>query len=250
MSKATSTKIFHIIPNTVTCLNLLCGFIAITFCFQDKLGQAYWMILLAAISDAFDGRIARSTGTESEFGAQLDSLADVISFGLAPAMIIWTICYPDLGRYASFVAFAYVCATALRLARFNSEDRQEQTSTNFNGLPCPAAAIGCIVVPWLSNEINLSAMLHPTWLLWGWGLILAGAQISNIAYPSGKNLKISQSKFLIILWLIGIVLALMFINPALVLAPLGICYIIIPPLIALKKHVTNKKLTATNENPK
>ena len=142
----------YLIPSLFTTGNLLCGYIAVVRSIQGEFEWAAIALFIAALLDRLDGWVARLTGTTSDFGVQFDSLADVISFGVAPAFLLYSFALRDLGRPAWFAAFLFVICGALRLARFNvitgSTDKRY-----FIGLPIPAgAAVACALVILLQGE--------------------------------------------------------------------------------------------------
>ncbi len=129
----------RIVPSIFTMLNLFFGFFAIVHALQDKFVTASWLIILAAIWDALDGKIARFTHTYSEFGVQFDSLTDVVSFGVAPSILIYKVALYKLGAIGVIISFLPLLFGAIRLARFNvNQDGFEKE--NFSGLPIPAMA--------------------------------------------------------------------------------------------------------------
>ncbi len=129
---------FYPLPCMFTLASLFCGFYSIISAINSEFFIAAIAILVAAIFDGLDGRVARMTGTCSTFGMELDSLCDLVSFGLAPAILSYLWALHPYGRYGWLAAFLYVAMTSLRLARFNSQDAS--ASKDFIGLPCPAAA--------------------------------------------------------------------------------------------------------------
>ena len=133
-------KIF-LIPNLFTLCNLMCGYWSITFALKGNFMQASVMIFLSIIFDAFDGRVARITRTTSKFGLEFDSIADVVSFGLAPAAIIYQLLASDADaeKFAWWGGFIYAACGALRLARYNIQSSSEEKE-DFTGLPIPCAA--------------------------------------------------------------------------------------------------------------
>lgn len=150
------------IPNTITCCNLVCGCIAIVNALTGLYGMAFLFIILGAVFDFFDGMTARLLGVSSPIGKELDSLADVVTFGVAPSAMIFTLLhtmqYPQALAWASeylpYAAFVMAAFSALRLAKFNLDERQ---STSFIGLPTPANALfwGSLIVGgenWLSSS--------------------------------------------------------------------------------------------------
>ena len=128
------------IPNTITCLNLLSGAMAVLYMLHEENTEvAVWLIIAAAIFDFFDGLVARALGVSSPIGKDLDSLADVVSFGLAPATLVWyTLQGLGITSVWSYGVFLLVAFAALRLAKFNNDTRQ---STSFLGLPVPSNAL-------------------------------------------------------------------------------------------------------------
>ncbi|MCW5199060.1 CDP-diacylglycerol--serine O-phosphatidyltransferase, partial [Desulfobulbus sp. F3] len=136
---------FFLLPSLLTCTSLFCGFYSMVAAINSMFYSAAVAIIIAGIFDGLDGRVARLTGSTSDFGMQLDSLCDMVSFGVAPGLLAYLWALKPYGRYGWLAAFLYVAATALRLARFNviAETPPEQRKIqhhDFVGLPCPAAA--------------------------------------------------------------------------------------------------------------
>ena len=127
----------YLLPNLFTISGLFAGFYAIIAAMQGKFDVASFAVFIAMVADCLDGRVARLTNTESAFGAQFDSLSDLIAFGLAPSLVIYSWGLSHLGKVGWLIAFFYLAATALRLARYNTV---EEHPAYFKGLPCPAAA--------------------------------------------------------------------------------------------------------------
>jgi CDP-diacylglycerol--serine O-phosphatidyltransferase len=130
---------FYPLPCMFTLASLFCGFYAIVSAINSEFKTAAIAILIASVFDALDGRVARMTHSTSQFGAELDSLCDMVSFGVSPAVLAFLWALHPYGRYGWLAAFLYVAMTSLRLARFNAQDAASE-SKNFVGLPCPAAA--------------------------------------------------------------------------------------------------------------
>ena len=159
-----SNKIFHFVPNTITCLNLFCGCLSIVCAFSGRLDMAAYFILAAAVFDFFDGFSARWLKAYSETGKQLDSLADMVSFGVAPGSIMYdlllsSIIKVDLYPFGWLVAFsAYLIAvfSALRLAKFNIDTRQ---TDSFIGLPTPANALFICSLAFISSGNSFLSVL-------------------------------------------------------------------------------------------
>lgn len=204
----------YLLPNSLTAGNLFFGFLAILRCVQanyatdplvvsNNYKQAVWFILFGVICDALDGRVARLGGRESLFGKEFDSIADIISFGVAPAlMMIFLVLTPTVDQYPVFlqiswlIGFVYLLCAAVRLARFNvlthtmlPPAEQLEGTNDFLGLPVPAAAgmIASLVLVILSLEIptfdsRSLALLVPPFML-----AIAYLMVSNIQYPSFKD---------------------------------------------------------------
>lgn len=134
---------FITVPNLFTTLNLFCGFLAVAMVLSGKFTNAAWLIFMAGVFDAFDGRIARASGQTSEFGVEMDSLADVISFGIAPSILVYEYHLKNVGGHPALglmLGFLPLLFAAFRLARFNVMTMQEGHKSYYLGLPAPAAA--------------------------------------------------------------------------------------------------------------
>ena len=188
-------QIKRIIPNSLTCANLLCGSVAVFMATQGEFLWAFTLILAGGLSDFFDGASARWLKVPSPLGVQLDSLADDITFGLAPAMTLFCYLKPIIGWWA-LIALLIAAFSALRLAKFNIDERQ---TTSFIGLATPPNAIF-----WASLVCWLDSMVVPTWAPW---LLLVGSLIScyllisEIPFFSFKSA--GQGKKHIIIFLLG-----------------------------------------------
>jgi CDP-diacylglycerol--serine O-phosphatidyltransferase len=181
---AIDRKWAYFIPNTFTALNMGCGFIAILQAFHGEFYKACMFIVLAAIFDSVDGRVARMTNTQSSFGEQFDSLSDLVSFGVSPALVYYFRFLSDAGRPGMVATFFFMLCGGLRLARFNANiDRNK--SDYFQGLPIPSgalAAIGMILV-----SLNLPDLVEMKLLTLGYLLFYAALMVSNVPFPSFKN---------------------------------------------------------------
>lgn len=130
----------YLLPSLFTAGNLSAGFLSVIFSINGGYTQAAWAIMIAILFDIADGRIARWTNTTSSFGVEFDSLADLLSFGVAPAILMYQMMLHSLHRVGIMIALFYVLAGALRLARFNVKSMHDEPSSEFTGLPIPAAA--------------------------------------------------------------------------------------------------------------
>ena len=206
MSEQQTPKIY-LLPNLMTAGNLFCGFAATLKIVQGALLQgtdadaagvlfhtAIWYILGACIFDLLDGRLARLGGQDSPFGREFDSLADTVSFGLAPALMVYRIVLVDFPRVGWVVAFVYLLCGALRLARFNciaAEGHSSGPDKNFRGFPIPAAAgliasLTLFMLWWFGEQDH--AIGRWKWALPPLMLFLSFMMFSRFSYPSFKGL--------------------------------------------------------------
>ncbi len=197
-------KAMFVLPNLFTVSSIFLGFYAMTLCTGDptpeQLYQAALAIFFAIFFDAFDGRVARMTKTQSEFGVELDSLADVISFGAAPALLVYKWALASLGFAGLFVSFAFAACGALRLARFNVLAHRGDKASHrfFVGLPIPLAA-GAIVSLVIAHYRAFGSTTDPTTrvpiaVVVG---LLAFLMVSTIRYRTFKDLHLSPKSLAI-----------------------------------------------------
>ena len=193
------------IPNLITLMSLIAGISSIKFSIQANWKLAVLMIMLAAFFDFFDGWMARKLKKSSQFGAELDSLSDFISFGLAPSLLI-NLCFThELGRIGWVISLFYIVCAALRLARFNIENMKEQSKV-FYGIPSPAAA-GVIMIPLYLNFIDQVQFTINYPLICAVLTTFAGIMmISRVPTPSVKNLKVKTLYFRLMIISVAIVL--------------------------------------------
>ena len=193
------------IPNLITLMSLIAGISSIKFSIQSNFKIAVLMIMLAAFFDFFDGWMARKLKKSSQFGAELDSLSDFISFGLAPSLLINLSFTYELGRIGWVISLFYIICAALRLARFNIENMKEQSKV-FYGIPSPAAA-GLIMIPLYLNFIDQVQITINYPLICALLTTFAGVMmISRVPTPSVKNLKVKTLYFRLMIIFIVIVL--------------------------------------------
>lgn len=178
----------YVLPSLFTLANMVCGFYAIVLAIHGDFLNAALAIIAAYVADALDGRIARMTGTTSEFGVEFDSLADLCTFCIAPAILIYMRWLSDIPRLGWVCAFVYVACGAIRLARFNAHDTTTD-STYFNGLPSPVASAGAVSLILLDERIFPGETHAATVAPWAC-VIMAILMVSSIRYPSFKNFKL------------------------------------------------------------
>lgn len=179
-------------PNFITLVSLSCGISALKFAFQENWNSAVLMILLAAFFDFFDGWLARKLKKSSQFGAELDSLSDFISFGVSPAVLLYLWSIQEFERVGWVFCLFYIICAALRLARFNIENLNSP-STTFYGIPSPAAA-GLLLIPFFFNFIFPELFLEYYTIISIFLLCYSGVMmISRVPTLSLKSLKFSNS---------------------------------------------------------
>ena len=230
-----------LLPNLITSASLFGGFYSIIASLDGNYERAAIAIIISAVLDGLDGRIARLTGSSSKFGVEYDSLADLVAFGLAPGVLVFTWALRPFGRYGWLAAFLYVVCGALRLARFNVQITTIE-SKRFNGLPIPAAAaMVCTAVLMFFHIGRGEEMVkHVTVLILIYAL--AFLMISNVKFYSFKELNPSQRMPFRLL--VGLVFLLIVIaaQPVVMLFVLTLGYVISGPITTL--YDRRKKLPA------
>ena len=205
-----SRKGIYLLPNLLTTGALFAGFYAIVSANLDRFEQAAIAVFIAMVLDGLDGRVARLTNTESSFGKEYDSLADVISFGLAPSLVMfeWSlqhVVYEGwlLQKLGWLAAFFYAAATALRLARFNSRSA-DQDKKYFQGLPSPAAAGVMLGFVWACHDLKYTG--GDLWFFaFALTLLAGGLMVSNFSFYSFKEFDVrNKVPFIAMLAIVGI----------------------------------------------
>ncbi len=221
----------HILPNLFTTGNLFCGFWAMISVFQEQYFYAAVAILLASLFDLLDGKVARLSGATSKFGIQYDSLADLVSFGVAPALLAFSWALRPYGRFGWLAAFLFVVCGALRLARFNVQTSSGETKY-FKGLPIPAAAatIALTILLYLRlietggiKDIVILVMIY----------VLAFLMVSNIRYFSFKEFNLAKKKPFSLFLFIVLSMVVIVMEPIIVLFGFALFYIFSGPVIML-----------------
>ncbi len=180
----------YLLPNAFTTANLFCGFFAIVQAMNQRFEIAAIAIFVALVMDGMDGRVARMTNTQSAFGEQYDSLTDMVSFGVAPALIAYEWVLKDLGKWGWLAAFIFCAGAALRLARFNTNIGSVDKRF-FQGLPSPAAASLIAGFVWLAvdNKLPVQELALP-WVTFGLTIYAGVTMVSNVLFYSGKALDV------------------------------------------------------------
>ena len=222
----------YLLPNLFTTSALFAGFYAIAAAMNGRFESAAIAIFIAMILDGMDGRIARLTKTETDFGVQYDSLSDMVSFGLAPALVVYQWSLHGLGKLGWLAAFIYAAAAALRLARFNTQAGSAD-KRYFQGLPCPAAAAVIAGLVWfdsIGQPVDSNTLVVFAFSL---TICVGLLMVSNIRYHSFKQFDLhGKVPFFNILFIV-LIIALIAVRPSLVLFLLSIIYVISGPLVTL-----------------
>jgi CDP-diacylglycerol--serine O-phosphatidyltransferase len=229
-----SRRGIYLLPNLFTTGALFAGFFAIVQAMNGHFEQAAVAIFIAMILDGLDGRVARLTNTQSAFGAEYDSLSDMVSFGVAPALVMYSYALKDLGKLGWIAAFVYCAGAALRLARFNTM-LAVQDKRWFLGLPSPAAATLLAGFIWVvvDNRINLVAT---DWLAWALTLFAGISMVTNFRFYSGKDINLRRSVPFIVIVGIALSFTLVSIDPPIVLFMLLLGYACSGYIYWLRRH--------------
>lgn len=201
-------QLIYVLPNLFTAGGIFSGMMSLIMSASGKFEYAAWLILLALIFDGLDGRIARMTNTTSKFGLEFDSLADIVSFGVAPAMLLYQYCGLDFGRFGMVVSGLYVVFGAIRLARFNVMTSEIEPSV-FIGVPIPTAAVFVSILILLYEKYTITLYI-PLLIA---TLFVAVLMVSNIRYPSFKKIDLQKSNFIKVLVALVVSASLIFIYP-------------------------------------
>jgi len=181
----------YILPNLFTSGSLFCGFFAIVQGMNERFDMAAIAIFAAMVLDGLDGRVARLTHTQSAFGAEYDSLSDMVSFGVAPALVMYSWALSGLGKWGWLAAFIHCVGAALRLARFNTQ-LDVADKRYFTGLPSPSAAAVLAGLIWVLQDYQISGQ-DVRWWAWGATVFTGLTMVSNIRYYSFKDINLRKS---------------------------------------------------------
>lgn len=237
----------YIVPNLVTTANLLSGFISVIASIQEDYSTAAWAILVAAIFDMLDGRIARLAKATSQFGVEYDSLSDLVSFGMAPAVLFYQWSLEPFGRLGILACFLYLCCAALRLARFNVTT-SSLSKAFFQGIASPVAAgtVATFVIfhnaaQWPGDE----SFLTRDWMSFILAIGLGSLMISSIPFPSFKELNWrSRSSFGYLM--IGVMaMVLIAVRPEITLFLVNISYILLSLIWNAYRYAVGRPVSQT-----
>jgi CDP-diacylglycerol--serine O-phosphatidyltransferase len=215
-----------ILPNTFTLGNLFFGFWAIIAALRGHYALAAWLIFVAGVADALDGRIARFARIGSAFGVELDSLVDLVSFGVAPALLIYHLLL-DSGDWSWTLAFLYVAAVAVRLARYNIE-QGGHARYHFFGLPSPVAGVTLAAFyPFSQTAFFRDHLAAWPWtqLIGGGMIVIGGLMVSHVIYPAIPRFSVRSASGRVAIATAVVSVGLLVWNPQLVVFPVGLAYI-------------------------
>ncbi|MCX7102234.1 MAG: CDP-diacylglycerol--serine O-phosphatidyltransferase [Methylobacter sp.] len=232
----------YLLPNLFTTGALFSGFYAITSAMGGRYETAVVAIFVAMILDGLDGRVARLTNTQSDFGAQYDSLSDMVSFGAAPALVMYLWAFSSLGKVGLFAAFVHTAGGALRLARFNTQ-LATGDKNYFQGLPSPAAAAILAGFIWISLEYNYDMELFKYFAL-GLTVTTGLLMVSNFRYYSFKKVDLKGKVPFIAAIAVMLAIAFVMAQPQTMLFLLFLGYAISGPVITLimrKRRLQGRK---------
>lgn len=231
-------KGIYILPNLFTTASLFAGFYAIVSAMSGNFEIAAIAIFIAMVLDGLDGRVARWTHTESDFGAQYDSLVDMVSFGLAPALIMYQWALSGLGKLGWLAAFIYVVGAGLRLARFNTQLGNDEKHS-FIGLPSPSAAAVVMGLVWVLQSYGVPSKTFSLVALFF--TIFAGIlMVSNVPYRSFKDINLKGRVSFMAVLAVPLVLVLILLDPPQVLFGGFMIYVLSGPIqyvvCKIRKH--------------
>jgi CDP-diacylglycerol---serine O-phosphatidyltransferase len=234
----------YLLPNLVTTGGLFAGFYGIVATMKGDYHIAAWFILISAIFDALDGKVARLTGTTSQFGVEYDSLADIVSFGVAPGLLMYSWALQPFGKFGWLAAFLYVVCGALRLARFNVQVNTVE-SRRFVGLPIPAAAgmvAACVLLFYHLGGSGTIKKVSVVLLIY----VLAYLMVSNHSYHSFKDPELVKRQPFSFLVLAIIFIIVIVAQPEIMLFSIASIYVASGPLGSVVKYFRRK---APQEEP-
>lgn len=216
-----------ILPSAFTLANLFFGIWSVIAAMRGDLASAGWFIVIAAVLDMLDGRVARFTRTGSTFGAELDSLVDAVSFGVAPAILMYHLYLAD-AHWSWVVAYLYIAGVAIRLARFNVE-QGGRAKVHFHGLPSPTAGMALATFyPFSQTELFRQYLAHLPWpmMMTVFMMLLAALMVSHVPYPVFPKLAFRSPRGILRLLVFLAALAAALTAPALLFFPALLLYIV------------------------
>jgi len=232
-------QLAYLLPNFFTASSIFAGIYSIISAVEGNFTLAAWMVLLSLIFDGLDGRVARMTNTCSQFGVEFDSLADIVAFGAAPAMLIYLYAGIDFGRFGIMTSALFVIFGGIRLARFNVMTGDSEPSV-FIGVPIPTAAVFVSILVLLFEQYP--ALHEYKLVILISALVVAVLMVSNIRYPSFKKVDMDKKHMRRAFVAIVAVAMIIFIYPVEGFATFFVLYIIYGPVLSLIHLYKRSKL--------
>lgn len=245
---ARTVRLKRLVPNMITTAALCCGVAALHFAVKAEWDRALGLVATAAVLDALDGRAARLLRVTSPFGATLDSMADFVSFGVAPAFMLFRWRLQDVDQIGLIIGVVYALCAAMRLARFTAMAKKGKTtpwgSSYFMGMPTPAAA-GTVLIPLLLAESKKLDLELPVWVVALHTLFIAILMVSKLPMFSFKHMKIRRAFVVPLLVLVGAVVVAGTRDTWLTIAALSGAYLLLLPVsVAMAKRVVTRNARA------
>lgn len=244
-------RAIYLLPNAFTTGNLFCGFYAIVMAMKGEFWWAAVAIFFAMFLDSLDGRVARLTNSQSAFGEQYDSLADMISFGAAPALVIYSWALSGIGKLGWLAAFVYVAGAALRLARFNTNIKVVDKRF-FQGLPSPSAAALVTGFVWVAIDWREAHWIDATgadldWLAWLITLYAGLSMVSNSPFYSFKDFNLRRAVPFVVLIVLMLAIVLVSSDPPTVLFLIFLGYGVSGHAAMLMRHLRRRRRVRRGE---
>lgn len=239
MMKKQPTQLAYLLPNFFTAASIFAGIYSIISAVEGRFVLGAWMILLSLVFDGLDGRVARLTNTCSKFGVEFDSLADIVAFGVAPAILIYLYVGQDFGRFGIMTSALFVIFGGIRLARFNIMTGESEPSV-FIGVPIPTAAVFLSILVLFFEKYHIMAEYKLIILISA--LVVAVLMVSNIRYPSFKKVDMDKKHMRRVFVAIVAVAMFIFMYPTEGFAIFFTLYLLYGPILTLIHLYKRSKL--------
>jgi CDP-diacylglycerol--serine O-phosphatidyltransferase len=247
--RKTHPRGIYLLPNLFTTAALFAGFYAMIVGVRGNYDAAAIAIFIAMVADTLDGRVARLTNTQTAFGAEYDSLSDMAAFGVAPSLLVYSYSLSHLGKVGWLISFLYTAATALRLARFNTQ-AHDQDKCYFQGVPCPAAAGVLAGAVWLASSTQLSPGMLTAIPMGALTIFVAALMVSTIRYYSFKKIDLKGKVPFLMVVLIAVIIAGVALNPPQILFGTFFLYALSGPVMTLWYLRKMRKLSQSRRQRK
>jgi CDP-diacylglycerol---serine O-phosphatidyltransferase len=238
--KVPELPLFQLLPNMITVAALCAGLTALRAAFNGEFGQAVTLVIIAAVLDGLDGRLARLLRSESKIGAELDSLCDFVNFGVVPGLVLYLWALDDMPRVGWIATLIYTACCLLRLARFNTDTKSaiadgEHADGSFVGVPSPAGAMLALLPIFLTFFLELAAP-PPTGLVAAWMVLVGTMMIGSFPTPSLKGMSVAREKATyVVVGFVGLI-ALLSAYPWFTLVALDLAYLGVLAAVLLRRR--------------